>query len=93
MKKIDEEGLKLCALQAEVFAASITAMQCSTPIFIRRFMYSEVASRMEMKWMRSMERHPTEKSGTAGRNCIGWDTCIDIGLIPMKKAANRCINK
>lgn len=49
MKKIDEEGLKLCALQAEVFAASITAMQCSTPIFIRRFMYSEVASRMDRR--------------------------------------------
>ena len=38
MKKIDEEGLKLCALQAEVFAASLTVTQCSSLIFIRRFM-------------------------------------------------------
>lgn len=49
MRKIDEEGLKLCALQAELFADSLTAAQCSTPIFIRRFMYSEVASRMDKR--------------------------------------------
>lgn len=47
MKKIDEEGLKLCALQAEVFVNSLTEMQCSSPIFIRRFMNSNVASRMD----------------------------------------------
>ena len=47
MKKIDEEGLKLCALQAEVFANSLTVAQCSSPVFIRRFMYSEVVTRMD----------------------------------------------
>ncbi len=47
MKKIDEEGLKLCALQAEVFADSLTATQCSSLVFIRRFMNSEVAARMD----------------------------------------------
>ncbi len=49
MKKIDEEGLKLCALQAEVFADSLKVTQCSSPIFIRRFMNSEVAARMDRK--------------------------------------------
>lgn len=49
MKKIDEEGLRLCALQADVFADSPEAMQCSSPIFIRRFMNSQVASRMDRK--------------------------------------------
>ena len=49
MKKIDEEGLKLCALQAEVFAASLTVTQCSSLIFIRRFMNSEVAARMDRR--------------------------------------------
>lgn len=49
MKKIDEEGLKLCALQADVFADSLTETQCSSPIFIRRFMNSQVASRMDHK--------------------------------------------
>lgn len=49
MRKIDEEGLKLCGLQAEVFANSLTRMQCSSPIFVRRFMNSQVASRMDKK--------------------------------------------
>ena len=49
MKKIDEEGLKLCTLQADVFADSLTETQCSSPIFIRRFMNSQVASRMDHK--------------------------------------------
>lgn len=49
MKKIDEEGLKLCALQADVFADSLAAMQCSSPVFIRRFMNSQVASRMDKR--------------------------------------------
>ena len=47
MKKIDEEGLKLCALQAEVFADSLKVTQCSSLVFIRRFMNSEVAARMD----------------------------------------------
>lgn len=49
MRKIDEEGLKLCALQAEVFADSLTVTQCSSPVFIRRFMNSEVAARMDRR--------------------------------------------
>ena len=47
MRKMDEEGLKLCALQADVFADSLTRMQCSSPVFIRRFMNSKVAARMD----------------------------------------------
>ena len=47
MKKIDEEGLKLCALQADIFAESLETTQCSSPIFIRRFMNSQVAARMD----------------------------------------------
>lgn len=49
MRKIDEEGLKLCALQAEIFADSLTVTQCSSPVFIRRFMNSEVAARMDRR--------------------------------------------
>lgn len=49
MKKMDEEGLKLCGLQAEVFSGSLAKMPCSSPIFIRRFMNSQVASRMDRR--------------------------------------------
>ena len=47
MKKIDESDLKLCKMQAEIFAQSLGKTQCSSPIFLRRFMYSQVAGRMD----------------------------------------------
>ena len=103
MKKIDEEGLKLCALQADIFAESLETTQCSSPIFIRRFMNSRVAARMDhrgflleafsTKWRHNTDRLPTEKNDTAGKNFIGWDTCIATGPTPMKRVVNRCISK
>lgn len=48
MRKIDEIGLKLCKMQAEVFAASTRETNCSSPIFMRRFMNSQVAQRMDL---------------------------------------------
>lgn len=47
MKKIDEIGLKLCKFQAELFKSSAEDTDCSSPIFLRRFMYSSVAERMD----------------------------------------------
>lgn len=47
MRKIDEIGLKLCKMQAEVFSASASETNCSSPIFMRRFMNSRVAQRMD----------------------------------------------
>lgn len=47
MRKMDEIGLKLCKMQAEVFAGSLIKMECSSLIFIRRFMNSQVARRMD----------------------------------------------
>ncbi len=47
MKIIDENGLKLCKIQAELFADSLSRLECSSPIFIRRFMNSKVAQRMD----------------------------------------------
>ena len=47
MKNFDEFGLKLCRMQAEVFELSASAAKCSSAIFIRRFMNSSVASRMD----------------------------------------------
>ena len=48
MKKIDEMGLKTCKIQAEVFSDSVIKTNCSSPIFIRRFMNSQVAQRMDL---------------------------------------------
>lgn len=47
MKKMDETGKKLCKAQAELFVSSIELAECSSAIFLRRFMYSSVAKRMD----------------------------------------------
>ena len=47
MKKIDTKGLKLCKIQAELFKNSIEECKSSSAIFLRRFMYSDLAKRMD----------------------------------------------
>lgn len=47
MNKISKDGLLLCELQAEVFENSIDKMDTSSEIFIRRFMKSEIAKRLD----------------------------------------------
>lgn len=47
MKKMDTLGLKLCSYQAKLFELSIGETKCSTKIFIRRFMNSKLAERMD----------------------------------------------
>ena len=49
MKKIDETGLRICRMQAAVFEASASLLNCSSLIFIRRFMNSRVAQRMDLE--------------------------------------------
>lgn len=47
MRRISKDGLLLCKLQAEVFENSVDKMECSSEIFIRRFMKSRIAKRMD----------------------------------------------
>ena len=47
MKKMDSLGLKLCGYQASLFETSIEITNCSSPIFIRRFMNSDLAKRID----------------------------------------------
>ena len=47
MKKMDPFGLKLCSYQAALFEASVRAAECSSAVFIRRFMNSDLAKRMD----------------------------------------------
>lgn len=47
MKKISKDGLLLCKLQAEAFENSTDKMDTSSEIFIRRFMKSEIAKRLD----------------------------------------------
>lgn len=47
MKKMDSLGLKICSYQAKLFENSIEKTNCSSKIFIRRFMNSKLAKRMD----------------------------------------------
>lgn len=47
MRKIDSLGLKICSYQALLFESSIEQTDCSSKIFIRRFMNSNLAKRMD----------------------------------------------
>lgn len=47
MRKFDYNGLKLCKFQAEIFEKSVD-LDCSTPIFMRRFMHSKFAERIDL---------------------------------------------
>lgn len=47
MNHIDENGLRLCRAQGEIFARSLTETGCSSAVFLRRYMNSRFASRMD----------------------------------------------
>ena len=47
MRKMDSLGIRLCSYQAVLFERSIEETDCSSGIFIRRFMNSELAKRMD----------------------------------------------
>jgi len=47
MKAMDELGRKLCKAQAELFVSSISLTECSSAVFLRRYMNSAAAKRMD----------------------------------------------
>ena len=51
MRQIDSYGLKSCSFQADIFEKSLHLTSCSSRIFIRRFMLSEFARRMDQSGM------------------------------------------
>lgn len=42
MREFDYNGLLLCKYQGELFEKSLKVLDCSTPIFIRRFLHSDL---------------------------------------------------
>lgn len=47
MKNLSAEELELCRLQGKLFEESAALCPCSSPVFVRRFMNSEVAKRFD----------------------------------------------
>lgn len=46
-KKIDKDGLLLCDMQGKAFELSVTNSDTSSEIFIRRYMYSDIAKKLD----------------------------------------------
>lgn len=49
MKPLNSIEIQLCQKQAKIFEKSINATECSSPIFIRRYMFSSIAKSMDEK--------------------------------------------
>ena len=49
MIKIDKDGLLLCEIQAKTFELSYDALKCSSAVFIRRYMNSEIVKTLDSK--------------------------------------------
>ena len=47
MKKIDYNGRKLCQIQGRLFEESIDKVECSSLVFIRRFMNSKLSAKFD----------------------------------------------
>lgn len=47
MKLIDREGLRLSDLQAELFEKSVSNLEMSSEVFVRRFMNSDIAKEFD----------------------------------------------
>ena len=47
MRKLDHEGRQLSAIQGKIFEESVEKYSTSTPIFVRRFMKSELAKEID----------------------------------------------
>lgn len=47
MKKFDDIGNKLCEYQANLFELSTSYLKCSSLVFVKQFMSSDIAQRMD----------------------------------------------
>lgn len=47
MRDVSGEGLELCRLQGRIFERSLEAVSCSSAVFVRQFMNSDYATRMD----------------------------------------------
>lgn len=57
MKTIDADGRALCKLQAQAFETSL-GLSCASAVFVRRFMNSDVARRMDDEGFLSESNSP-----------------------------------
>ena len=63
MKEFDHTGLLLAEYQGKLFEKS-TELDCSTAIFIRRFLYSDLLKKMDMNDLTSLSLDVNEGIGS-----------------------------
>ena len=49
MRKLDSDGLLMCEIQGRIFEKSVNKLDCSSPIFIKNYMQSEIARSMDIE--------------------------------------------
>ena len=47
MRKLTEDERRLCSQQAQIFEESVDTSSCGSAVFVRRFMHSSLARRMD----------------------------------------------
>ena len=87
IKKINSDGLLLCELQAKAFENSIDKMESSSEIFIRRFMKSKIAKRLDNQSILDGNIQANDILTLVDENirimkCIGLDISTDIFHLP-----------
>ena len=103
MKEFDHNGLMLAEYQGKLFEKSVE-LDCSSSIFIRRFLHSELLNDLDNSKSISFDINEGIKSileqfgdssygkvkkNTRKQRCFGLDICIDI--LPIQENRKRVI--
>lgn len=49
MRTVDNRCYDFCTYQADIFSKSLSVLQCSSKVFLRRFFYSNFAARLDFQ--------------------------------------------
>lgn len=106
MRKFDHDGLLLAEYQGKLFEKS-NELKCSTAIYLRRFLHSDLLKKLDTNNPSSLSFDVTEGTNSileqfgdseygkvkySKNSLFGWGTCIDIFLIQENNLQNSLCN-
>ena len=107
MKELDKDGRILCELQGKIFERSAKEYTTSSAVFVRRYMNSDYAARMDREGFADRptdvqdafdsldEQYGASQYGSLvyaqDELCSGSDISIDAGPMHMNYQAKPCI--
>lgn len=74
MRSFDADGLAICRFQGSLFERSLQLAECGSAVFVRRFMFSRAAARMDaggFQYEAGGEDVFAELDGQYGTTCYG----------------------